>query len=352
MPATTAIGRYSIAPAAALATVGPRRAARWRGKHDPGRAGGLGRAHDRAEVPRVGDAVDATRNASGAASSSSSRPSATGAASATTPCGASVRARSSSCAAPTRRTAAPSARPRERFDARLALLPPTSHTSRTARRRAAQQLAHRAAPSTCSPPRSRSGRRPCRARGHAHRCQMVPLGVSSSLMPRPASSSRMRSAVGEVACGARLVAAAHERVDLGVVVRSSTRRRRPRARATPSSSRTARAATRRVGGVAGVERGVRAAHGVEDDRDRGRRVEVVVHRGAERRRRVAGSARRRGHAARRAARGTSASSRSTPSAAAPSSCRPSSICAAVVRLQHREPERARRRSGRARRRAW
>ena len=55
---TKATGRYSTAPAAALATAGVSPAARWRGQHDAGCAGRLGAAHHRAEVLRVGDAVE------------------------------------------------------------------------------------------------------------------------------------------------------------------------------------------------------------------------------------------------------------------------------------------------------
>ena len=58
MPETTAIGRCSTAPAAAL---GDRRCDAGRpmaGKHDPGHSGALGGAQQGAEVARIGDAVD------------------------------------------------------------------------------------------------------------------------------------------------------------------------------------------------------------------------------------------------------------------------------------------------------
>ena len=52
----------------------------------------------------------------------------------------------------------------------------------------------------------------------AHRCQIVPPGVSSSWMPRAVSSSRNASAVAKSFAARRFVASAHEVVDLGVVV--------------------------------------------------------------------------------------------------------------------------------------
>ena len=57
MPPAIAIGRYSIAPAAAFATTGVMCALRWRGS-TTGRARGLGRRAHRAEIPRIGHTVE------------------------------------------------------------------------------------------------------------------------------------------------------------------------------------------------------------------------------------------------------------------------------------------------------
>ncbi len=57
-PPTSAIGRYSTAPAAALVTVGVTWAARWRGQDDPGHPCALGDAQQRTQVAGVGHAVD------------------------------------------------------------------------------------------------------------------------------------------------------------------------------------------------------------------------------------------------------------------------------------------------------
>ena len=52
------IGTYSAAPAAAFSTVGPEPGGAVAREDEPGDAGGLGRAQDRAEVARIGDPVD------------------------------------------------------------------------------------------------------------------------------------------------------------------------------------------------------------------------------------------------------------------------------------------------------
>ena len=58
IPPTKAIGRYSIAPAAAFATTGVTRTLRCRGQHDAGCARGLRGPHHRAQVARIGDSVE------------------------------------------------------------------------------------------------------------------------------------------------------------------------------------------------------------------------------------------------------------------------------------------------------
>ena len=112
----------------------------------------------------------------------------------------------------------------------------------------------------------------------AHRCQMVPPGVSSSLMPRAVSSSRICVGPGEVARGAGLVALAHERVDRrvgilgrgGVVgeVEAEDRAQLPDRGHQPP----------RPGVVALVDETVRVPRRLEEHRQRVRGVEVVVHR--------------------------------------------------------------------------
>ena len=104
-----------------------------------------------------------------------------------------------------------------------------------------------------------------------HRCQVVPAAVSSIVTPREASSSRMRSAVGEVSrrAGRRCAPATSASISSSSSAASAHRRRRSRARrADPRTAPTSAAA--RVGS-SGIERGVGAAHGVEHRRDRGRR---------------------------------------------------------------------------------
>ena len=58
-------GRYSIAPAAALATTGVMSRRPVPRQDEAGRARGLGRAHDRAEVAGIGDAVDGDEERAG-----------------------------------------------------------------------------------------------------------------------------------------------------------------------------------------------------------------------------------------------------------------------------------------------
>ena len=330
MPETKATGRYSSAPAAALATAGVSPAARWRRQHDAGRAGRLGGAHHRAEVLGIGDAVERdeerlrigeqvvevggaepaprTRSRPGARrcgpGARSGRPgpamrtpavvrqrcelvelgrvaSSPSTAGARGPCGGRRRAARAPPAGPP-----PAVRDRRGLARALA--------------RPARPLAPRRAALVRAAPCGRPRRLP------AHRCQTVPLGVSSSLMPRAVRSSRSGRRARSP-CGAGLVALAHQRVDLGVVVGVLVIAADRRARATPRSSRTVARAPPPRSRLAVRRCAVRVARPRRRRRQRGRRVEVVVHRGTEPRRRVASS--------------SAASSASTPAASAGASAR-------------------------------
>ena len=281
-PPTTAIGRYSIAPAAAFATTGVMRALRWRGSTMPVAPAVSANA---ATAPRLRGSLtpsSATRNASGAREQlvevgrrAAARPCAT------TPCGASLRASASMrSGADDLQRAARRARGsrRRRRSSRTEL---DTMTVRTWRRPRPQQLEHRApAFDLLAAQRLDVSSTPSPAAGPSAWRQTVPFGVSSSTMPRASSSSRMRSASAKSLARARLVA---------------LRRRARRSSSSSSASssceldararRTARARSRpapRPSSVAPSSSAVFASRrSVEHDRDRGRRVEVVVHRGAE-----------------------------------------------------------------------
>ena len=281
-----------------------------RGQDHAGRARGLRAAHHRAEVLRVGDPVEGDEERapdrraarrdrrSAPARRTRPRPAARGAGA---PLDLVARA-PAGCARRRARPAARSRRPRRRRRRRskpevVTLRRPAARSSRTARR-----------PSTCWPRSRRSRfvsgwrrRAVARAAAPAHRRQIVPPGVSSSLMPRAVRSSRMLVGAGEVARRPGVVALAHQRVDLVVGVVRRVAEGEPEhpgelAHGRDAATPRGRGRRRRAHGCAS-----RTASKITATAPGG--VEVVVHRGAEpldrrRRRRVAAGVDARGGARR------------------------------------------------------
>ena len=229
MPPTTAIGRYSIAPAAAFVTTGVTRAVRCRGNTTPVAPAVSARTQDRAEVARIGDAVerdeervvgreqvvDVDRTA--AARPSRRRLD-----------GTSVRAIAAS------RSGADEVQPaaRRAFDDLVddrVVARPCATRARCAPARRCRPAAARAppaAPSTCSPPQARRQLDFDRASRGARRCLRA---CPRARCPARAARRGSRSARAKSLRVARLVACGDERGDLGVEV--GERRRAARSRA-------------------------------------------------------------------------------------------------------------------------
>ena len=340
MPPTSAIGRYSIAPAAAFATTGRDVRAAVTREHEPGRARGLRDAHDGAEVARIAHAVErdeervlgapAARRDRRRAAARRSRP--RPAARRCAPA-ASMRSGSTTLQRAARQldgsrrpgssrsteldtdTARTGAGPRAGARARRAGLPPAPPPQRLASAR----------PVLGARGGHQLGARPCRSACPRARCRAEQL-VADAVGARP---SPWRRAPRRAAA----TSAATSLVDLG------RRRRGARARA----RRRAIARSRRASAASSCRPSSSAVFASRrsfcSTATRGRRVEVVVHRGAELGATSTAGDRRGGFAAR--ARRSSVSKLSTSFSASPSSFVADLHLAAVVRLQHEHAERAR-----------
>ena len=298
----------------------------------PPRRGCAGRSHRRARrrTRRVRPAARRGRRPAAA------RPRAT------TPCGASVRASASMRSAPTTFSAEP-ASSRISSSAGSSRTELDTDTLRTGRRPARSSSSTARRPSTCSPPSpARAGRDSPR---HQTLRQIVPFGVSSSWMPRASSSSRMRSAPAQ---SLFVRASSRWRMRSATSLSTSSSASDSARPSAAASERTVATEPRRVVETLLVERGVGVATKRLQHCDRRGRVEVVVHRVAERLggRRVAPPAARRdarGGAARRTPRRPSARRSSSLSSRLPSAGGSASSARACGRRAGR--------TGRARRRA-